>query len=262
MHNNARHLSQAVTARGRAPSCGKFRPRWRSIRTSRIVVAGAGSIGCYVGGCLALAGRSVTLLLRPTLADAIARHGLRISDLEGADRTLPSSALTLATDPSAALAAAQIVLVTVKSGATAEMAGLIARHAPAEAIVVSLQNGVGNARCPARAACAPRSGSWRAWCPSMSCRSRAGRAAPRFHRATSGTMLIAAGVAGPARGARRAGRGRRRACRHGRRAVGQAGAQPQQCAQRAVRPAARPGARPIGAGACCWPRKSTRPWPC
>ncbi len=113
--------------------------------TPRIVVAGAGSIGCYVGGCLALAGRNVTLLLRPTLADAISRHGLRISDLDGADRTLPSPALTLATDPVRALAAAQIVLVTVKSGATAEMAGLIARHAPAEAIVISLQNGVANA---------------------------------------------------------------------------------------------------------------------
>ena len=92
-------------------------------RTSRIVVAGAGSIGCYVGGCLAPAGRSVALLLRPTLADAIGRHGLRISDLEGADRTLPSPALTLATDPGAALAAAQIVLVTVKSGATGRWRG-------------------------------------------------------------------------------------------------------------------------------------------
>ena len=80
-------------------------------RTSRIVVAGAGSIGCYVGGCLALAGRSVTLLLRPTLAQAIAQNGLRISDLDGADRTLPPTALALATDPSQALAGAQIILV-------------------------------------------------------------------------------------------------------------------------------------------------------
>src|SRR5580765_5180400 len=97
-------------------------------RNSRIVVAGAGSIGCYVGGCLALAGRNVTLLLRPALAEAIARHGLRISDLEGADRALPSSALDLATDPSIALAGAEIILVTVKSGATADMADLIAHH--------------------------------------------------------------------------------------------------------------------------------------
>ena len=112
--------------------------------TSRIVVAGAGSIGCYVGGCLARPAAELALLLRPALADAIGRHGLRISDLEGADRSLPASALTLATDPAAALAQARIVLVTVKSGATGTMAGLIARHAPSDAVVVSLQNGVGN----------------------------------------------------------------------------------------------------------------------
>ena len=201
-------------------------------RTSRIVVAGAGSIGCYVGGCLALAERNVTLLLRPTLADAIARHGLRISDLGGSDRTLPSSALTLATDPSAALAAAQIVLVTVKSGATAEMAGLIALHAPSEAIVVSLQNGVANADAlrsqlvasspsprlsrgegrgegqppaPEQASAPhpsplPASGERgrvvAGMVPFNVVQSRQDGHSPRFHRATSGTMLIAAGVPG------------------------------------------------------------------
>ena len=56
--------------------------------------------------------------------------------IDGADRTLSSPALALTTDAGAALAGAGIVLVTVKSGATADMAGLIARHAPAEAIVV------------------------------------------------------------------------------------------------------------------------------
>ena len=83
-------------------------------RTSRITVAGAGSIGCYVGGCLALAGRPVTLLLRYNLADAIGRGGgMRISDLDGADRMLPASALTLATDPATALATAEVVLAAV-----------------------------------------------------------------------------------------------------------------------------------------------------
>ena len=111
---------------------------------SRIVVAGAGSIGCYVGGCLAQAGRKVTLLLRPALADAIGRRGVRISDLEGRDWMLPPRALQLATEPWAALESAQIVLVTVKSGATAAMADLIATCAKARPAVVSLQNGVGN----------------------------------------------------------------------------------------------------------------------
>jgi len=164
-------------------------------RTSRIVVAGAGSIGCYVGGCLALAGRNVTLLLRPTLAQAIAQNGLRISDLDGADRALPPTALALATDPKQALAEAQIILVTVKSGATVEMADLIARHAPSDAVVVSLQNGVGNLDI-LRA----RLGASRNLIPGMVpfnvVQTRNGNQRPRLHRATSGTMLIAPGVPG------------------------------------------------------------------
>ncbi|HYD97860.1 MAG TPA: 2-dehydropantoate 2-reductase [Alphaproteobacteria bacterium] len=110
----------------------------------RIVVAGAGSIGCYVGGRLALAGRDVTLLLRPRLAAELREHGLRLTDYEGRDERIPPDRLALATEP-AALAGAEIVLVTVKSGATAEMAALIAAHAPPAAVVVSLQNGIGNA---------------------------------------------------------------------------------------------------------------------
>jgi 2-dehydropantoate 2-reductase len=164
-------------------------------RTSRIVVAGAGSIGCFVGGCLALAGRNVTLLLRPTLAQAIAQNGARISDLDSADRVLPPTALLLATDPSQALALAQIILVTVKSGATAEMAELIARHAPPDAAVVSLQNGVGNLDT-----LRGRLGASRRLVPGMVpfnvVQSRNGGERPRFHRTTSGTMLIAPGVSG------------------------------------------------------------------
>src|SRR5689334_2772171 len=111
----------------------------------RITVAGAGSIGCYVGGTLAREGRAVTLLMRPRLAAAIERSGLHISDIDGHDGVLSKSAVKVTVDPAKALSQAEIVLVTVKSGATAEMAKLIAAHAPARCTVVSLQNGVGNA---------------------------------------------------------------------------------------------------------------------
>jgi 2-dehydropantoate 2-reductase len=162
-------------------------------RTSRIVVAGAGSIGCYVGGCLAAAGRRVGLLLRPTLADSITRHGLRITDLEGADRSLPASALTVASDPGTALAEARIVLVTVKCGATGTMAGLIARHAPTDAVVVSLQNGVGNLAV-LRAHLGEAQRAVAGMVPFNVVQTRSDSAAPRFHRATSGTLLIGSGT--------------------------------------------------------------------
>jgi 2-dehydropantoate 2-reductase len=164
-------------------------------RSLRIVVAGAGSIGCYVGGCLALAGRDVTLLLRPALAAAIARAGLRVSDLDGMDRPVPPPAVRLATDPAAALAQADIVLVTVKSGDTAAMAGLIAEHGSSGATVVSLQNGVGNvdvllSRLGGMARVVP------GMVPFNVVQTHIPGGPPRFHRATSGTVLIGAGVTG------------------------------------------------------------------
>jgi 2-dehydropantoate 2-reductase len=164
-------------------------------RQVRIVVAGAGSIGCYVGGCLALAGRDVTLLLRTSLAQMIAGHGLRISDLEGSDRLVAPAAVKLATDAAAAFAEADIVLVTVKSGATAAMAALIAEHAPSGATVVSLQNGVGNvdvllARLGGMSRVVP------GMVPFNVVQTHGDGQAARFHRATSGTIRIGQGVAG------------------------------------------------------------------
>ncbi len=108
-----------------------------------IVIAGAGSIGCYVGGCLALAGRKVVFLARPRIAEALLGGGLRVADLDGRDRSIKPMSVTA--DPAAALANADVVLVTVKNGATEEMAALIAAHASSDVVVVSLQNGVGNA---------------------------------------------------------------------------------------------------------------------
>lgn len=161
----------------------------------RIAVAGAGSVGCYVGGCLALAGRDVTLLLRPALAEAIARHGLRLSGLDGTDRLIEPAAVRLATDPEAAFAGADVILVTVKSGDTPAMAGLIAEHGPSGVTVVSLQNGVGNpgvllARLGGMARVVA------GMVPFNVVQTRPEGGPPRFHRATSGTLLIGAGVPG------------------------------------------------------------------
>lgn len=126
--------------------------RYRQVRSGRmasgekwIVVAGAGSVGCYAGGCLALAGRQVVLLARPRIEAALRQGGLRISDLEGRDRLVKPEALGITADPAAALPQADVILVTVKSGATQEMAALIKAHARPDAIVVSLQTGVDNA---------------------------------------------------------------------------------------------------------------------
>lgn len=156
-----------------------------------IGVAGAGSIGCFVGGMCAAAGRRVALLARPRVIGEIERNGLRLTSFEGLDQNIASSRLTLSEDPSV-LGDVAAVLVTVKSADTAEIADVIARHAPADAVIVSLQNGVGNVavlreRLPGRRVLAGMV-PFNVIAPGEA----------RFHRATSGDIVIEQDDAGTA----------------------------------------------------------------
>jgi 2-dehydropantoate 2-reductase len=108
-----------------------------------IGIAGAGSIGCFVGGMLAAAGQNVALLARPRVISEIKANGLRLTGFDGSERTIAANTLTLSDDPSI-FRDAGVVLVTVKSADSAGMADSIAGHAPKDAVIVSLQNGVGN----------------------------------------------------------------------------------------------------------------------
>ncbi|MGV1014500.1 MAG: 2-dehydropantoate 2-reductase [Methyloceanibacter sp.] len=162
---------------------------------SRIVIAGAGSVGCYLGGCLAAAGRNVGLLLREPLAEAIALHGLRVSDLGGNDETVSPSSLKLAAYPSMAFRGAEIVLVTVKCRHTREMADLIEQYVPENAVVVSLQNGVNNVAV-LREVLGSGHRVVAGIVPFNVVQTRNDEEAPRFHRASSGTIQIGKGVEG------------------------------------------------------------------
>jgi len=108
-----------------------------------ICIAGAGSIGCFVGGMLRAGGHQVSLLARPRLIDEVNRNGLKVTSFEGIEHRLTSAEITLSDDP-AILGKAGIILVTVKSDDTPEIAELIARHAAKDAVIVSLQNGTAN----------------------------------------------------------------------------------------------------------------------
>ncbi|MDX8502837.1 2-dehydropantoate 2-reductase [Mesorhizobium sp. VK4C] len=173
-------------------SCEPSRDDCMARQEKTIAVAGAGSIGCYVGGCLALAGRKVNFLGRGRIVEAMRKDGLRVSDLDGRDRRIDPEALAVTDDPAMALRNADIVLVTVKSGATVEMAALLAAHARPDTIVVSLQNGVGNAdklraKLPAQRVLA-------GMVPFNVVQSPEGEAPFRVHRASEGKIMVEEGV--------------------------------------------------------------------
>ncbi|MEM7067291.1 MAG: 2-dehydropantoate 2-reductase [Pseudomonadota bacterium] len=110
---------------------------------ARIVVAGAGSIGCFVGGTLLAAGRSVSFLGRDRIAEELNGNGLRLTDYTGMEQSVSADKIAISTDPTI-LQKAEVVFVTVKSGATQEMAELIREHTKTSATIVSLQNGISN----------------------------------------------------------------------------------------------------------------------
>jgi 2-dehydropantoate 2-reductase len=111
---------------------------------TRIAVFGAGSIGAYVGGALIAAGAEVVMIGRARMRERIAQHGLTVSDMDGRNTQLPAARVHYSEDPSA-LAGAGLVLVTVKSADTESTALALALHAAPNALIVSLQNGIGNA---------------------------------------------------------------------------------------------------------------------
>ena len=156
-----------------------------------IGVAGAGSIGCFVGGMLAAGGRRVALLARPRVIGEIEANGLRLTGFDGFERRLAANKLTLSENPQL-FADAAVVLVTVKSADTSGMAAVIANHAPDDAVIVSLQNGVGNVAMLRK---------------NLPGRRVLGGMVPfnvialgegRFHRATSGDIVIEQDQAGTA----------------------------------------------------------------
>ena len=107
----------------------------------RIAVFGAGAIGCYVGGRLAAAGGDVVLIGRARIGAEIG-VGLTLTDYRGG--RVVTGPLPFAETPEAA-AAADLVLVCVKSQASVAAAEALRPVLASGALVVSLQNGIGNA---------------------------------------------------------------------------------------------------------------------
>lgn len=108
----------------------------------KILVMGAGAVGCFHGAMLARGGHEVTLVGRPRHVEAVNRDGLRLDTAHSSFRVaVRAQSVVTAADA----AQADVVLVCVKSGDSERAAAELAPHVSANAVVLSLQNGVDNA---------------------------------------------------------------------------------------------------------------------
>jgi len=106
----------------------------------KVAVVGAGAVGGYFGGMLARAGVPVVLIGRPSFVEAVHRSGLFLDSIHFQETVHPEASTELS-----AAADADVVLLCVKTTATASVSKQLAAILPAKATVVSLQNGVNNA---------------------------------------------------------------------------------------------------------------------
>jgi len=115
-----------------------------AVQKLNIVVLGAGSIGCYLGGYLQAAGASVVFIGRERMKWELDLKGMTLTHFQRRPVHIAREAVDYRLDYEA-LATADVILVCVKSLDSHSTAELIARHSHHNALVVSFQNGVSNA---------------------------------------------------------------------------------------------------------------------
>ncbi len=116
-----------------------------STRLPKITIFGAGSIGCYLGGQLASAGAKVTLIGRARYQKQLAENGLTLTHYERTSIQVSNDNIHFVTD-SSSVRDSDIVLVTVKSQGTPEAGRILHESVNSRALIISFQNGVGNAQ--------------------------------------------------------------------------------------------------------------------
>ena len=107
----------------------------------KVVVYGAGAIGGYLGGQLALAGHDVTLVTRPATAAAIAAGGLLITQA-GATRVAPVRAVARLEEALAG-ATPDLIVLGMKSYDLAPAVATLADLCPQPRQLLTTQNGIG-----------------------------------------------------------------------------------------------------------------------
>ncbi len=105
----------------------------------KIVVVGAGAVGCFFGGLLARSGSDVTLIAREKHVAAIVKNGLYIESLQFKERVRINASTS-----TESLCEADLILLCVKSRDTEGVIKEIKPHLKPEAVILSMQNGVDN----------------------------------------------------------------------------------------------------------------------
>lgn len=108
-----------------------------SSRVMKVAVIGAGAVGGYFGGRLALAGHEVVFVVRGSTLETLRTAPLRVKSIHG-----DFEVKVRATDDPSEIGPFEVVIVAVKAWQIPEAAGAIQRMPDRDSVVVPLQNGM------------------------------------------------------------------------------------------------------------------------
>ena len=105
----------------------------------KIVVVGAGAVGCFFGGLLARSGADVTLIARENHVAAINKNGLYMDCLQFKEHVRIAASTS-----TESLGQADLILCCVKAPDTDQAIKEIKSYLKPDAVILSMQNGVDN----------------------------------------------------------------------------------------------------------------------
>jgi 2-dehydropantoate 2-reductase len=109
----------------------------------RVLCFGAGAIGAYIGGSLALAGQSVVFLERPEMTALLSTQGIYLRT-PGLERHLQTPEIVSSIDEALTKGPFDVAIVAVKSFDTENLLETIKPYAAALPVIACFQNGVEN----------------------------------------------------------------------------------------------------------------------
>jgi 2-dehydropantoate 2-reductase len=108
----------------------------------RFLIVGAGAVGGYVGGSLALGGHTVTFLARPTTAASLLAEGLRLTDARTGQSRSISPIVAVTPAEVQASGPYECAVLATKAFDTNAAAGSLQAALPSSPPILCLQNGV------------------------------------------------------------------------------------------------------------------------
>jgi 2-dehydropantoate 2-reductase len=108
-----------------------------------VLVFGAGAVGTYIGGSLALHGQRVVFLEKPEIVDDLRRRGLRLS-LEDGEHSLPALVAAGSLQEALDMGPFDVAIFALKSNDTRSALEIMAPFSSQVPSILCLQNGVEN----------------------------------------------------------------------------------------------------------------------